>query len=137
MCRSAQKRHLWKPSLQLQLGGAVSVSITVLLGIECDFQICTEVILPNPPTPLGWGGGSISYKISFTRNCIKCPDLHRNVMFTYLPSYGGRGREKLPKQCARKCMKCPDLYRNVMFATSTQEGLGPTSQKCFFLLGIE
>ena len=63
-------------------------------------------------------------KTFFTRNCMKCANLHRKVMFqTPIPKRVRVG-VKYWKVFARNYMKCEDLYRKIMFLTPHQWHMG-------------
>ena len=74
-------------------GHGVNLQIVSLLGIARSIQIYTEkscLSTLHPKCGLDWGQGYIS-KIIFAMNQMKCPDLHRKIMFANPHSHWSGG----------------------------------------------
>ena len=145
MSRSAQENHVsnFHP-IGMKVGRLIT-QILFCLRIGWNIQICTEkscVDLPplglvqgvfyyklnemyrsaqkscfqHQPHKVGWRGCSKVPKEYFAKNCMKYPDLDRDIMFL-IPNPSWRGqmgaqRVNLKKRCfARNWMKYPNLHR--------------------------
>ena len=102
--------------------GGGRVYRNILLGIEWNFQICTENSCLPTPTTDEWGQFT---KVVFATYWVNYPDLHRKFICHPITPFGvGVGYRSLYKICfARNWMKCPNLDRKVMYTNQPSYGL--------------
>ena len=72
----------------------------ILLGIELNVQVIIEELSFQLPS-LWELGFKINKKEFFARNCMKCPGLHRHIMFDNFHPMRGRVQNMLQKCFAR------------------------------------
>ena len=89
-------------------------------------QIYIENSLATLPFLMGWGEWANVQKTLFTRNLVKCSDVHRKLLFTN-PQPIGVEREEVNFQkyyFARNCITYPDMYRKVILPSLTPHEVG-------------